>query len=222
MHIKILKLRHFKKLLRFFNKTLRCTPLNLEEMPDCPALFKLYRAFIGTGHERVPGGWIYQGAYYPDYLTMGGASLAIARKAKEYCIGTGLDIGAGFWPFNDSIPIDTEQGPGYGTSIDDIQNNSKDFVFSSHCLEHIDEWEKALDLWISKIKPGGIIFLYLPHPSCKLWHMSNPLMEGIHKWVPDPVIVHNAFTGRGLIVLDKDDGPDHFYSFYICAKKPRQ
>jgi hypothetical protein len=93
-------------------------------------------------------------------------------------------------------------------------------VFSSHCLEHISDWDKALDAWISKVKPGSILFLYLPHPSCKLWHMSNPFMKNIHNWVPDPETVSNAITERGLTIVDRDDGPDHFFSFFVCARKP--
>jgi 2-polyprenyl-3-methyl-5-hydroxy-6-metoxy-1,4-benzoquinol methylase len=88
------------------------------------------------------------------------------------------------------------------------------------CLEHILEWKIALDTWISKIRPGGILFLYLPHPSCKLWHMSNPFTKNIHKWVPDPEPVSKAIIERGLTIIDYDEGPDHFYSFFICARKP--
>lgn len=195
-------------------------PTALEEMPDCPALFHVYRAMIATGHERVPGGWIYEGEFYPDYLTVGGNSFAIRKKALKYCKGKGLDIGAAFWPLPGSTPIDTGQGPGTANKIENVPDGSQDYVFSSHCLEHITEWEPALDLWISRLKAGGILFLYLPHPSCKLWHMSNPFMAGIHKWVPEPETVTNALIKRELAIVEKDDGPDHFNSFFVCARKP--
>jgi len=175
---------------------------------------------VETGHRRVPGGWVYEGEFYPDYLTVGGNSYAIRRTALKYCNGHGLDIGAAHWPLPGATPIDTESGPGTSNRIEDIPNGSQDYVFSSHCLEHILEWEKALDTWIRKIKPGGILFVYLPHPSCKLWHMSNPFMKNIHKWVPDPETISKAMTDRGLTIIDRDDGPDHFYSFYVCARRP--
>ncbi len=204
----------------FFRRLLGFPETLLEEMPDCPALFLNYRNLLLTGHKRVPGGWLYEGEFYPDYLTAGGNTFAIRRTALKYCNGRGLDIGAAYWPLPRSTPIDTETGPGTANRLEDVPANSQDYVFSSHCLEHISEWKKALDVWIGKIKAGGILFLYLPHPSCKLWHMSNPFMKGIHKWVPDPKTIYEALTERGLVVLDKDDGPDHFYSFYICARKP--
>jgi SAM-dependent methyltransferase len=191
----------------------------LEEMPDCPALFHVYRMMIATGHKRVPGGWIYEDEFYPEDLTAGGNSFAIRRTALKYCNGKGIDIGAAFWPLPGSIPIDTEQGPGTANRIEDIPENSQDYVFSSHCLEHIEHWNAALDTWISKLKSGGILFLYLPHPSCKLWHVSNPFMSGIHAWAPTPEIIREALLKRGLTIIDSDDGPDHFYSFFICGKK---
>jgi len=208
--------RRLKQLLR---RLIGEPPILLEKMPDSPALFHIYRTLIATGHKRVPGGWIFDGEFYPDYLTVGGNTFAIRRTAMKYCKGQGLDIGAAYWPFPGSTPIDTEQGPGTANRIEDIPENSQDYVFSSHCLEHIEMWEEALDIWISKLKPQGILFLYLPHPSCKLWHISNRFMAEIHKWVPDPETIHAALIKHKLIIVDKDDGPDHFYSFYICAQK---
>jgi hypothetical protein len=218
----ITMLKQFVRGYKHFWRRLAGDPqVALEKMPDCPALFQIYRSLISTGHIRVKGGWIYEGEFYPDYLTLGGNTFAIQRTALKYCKGQGLDIGASYWPLLGSTPIDTETGPGIANKIEDIRENSQDYVFSSHCLEHIENWEEALDTWVSKIKLGGVLFLYLPHPSCKLWHKSNPFMEGIHKWVPDPEIVQNALTKRGLEVIDKDEGPDHFYSFFICCRKDK-
>jgi len=212
--------RKFCLILRPYLRNLIGDPKHLlEEMPDAPALFYIYRTLIAAGHKRVPGGWIYENEIYPDYLTVGGNAFAIRRTALKYCIGKGIDIGAAFWPLPGSTPIDTEQGPGTVNRIEDIPENSQDYVFSSHCLEHIENWNEALDIWIGKIKNGGVIFLYLPHPTCKLWHVSNPCMSGIHAWVPAPEIIRAALLKRGLTIIDSDDGPDHFYSFYICAKK---
>jgi SAM-dependent methyltransferase len=221
MELMLKRLRRMRRGLRPFLRKFAGVPQTLlEEMPNCPALFITYRNLIATGHKRVPGGWIYEGEYYPDYLTLGGASFAIHRTAQKYCRGQGLDIGAGYWPLRGSTPIDTELGLGTENKIEHIPENSQDYVFSSHCLEHIREWQKTLDSWISKVKPGGILFLYLPHPSCKLWHMSNPLMASMHKWVPTPGVIERDLRTRGLEVVDKDEGPDHFYSFYVCARKP--
>ena len=62
-------------------------------MPDHPAIFDQYRVLLETGHKRVLGGWMYEGAFYPDYLTVGGCSIAIQRTASRWCKGRGLDMG---------------------------------------------------------------------------------------------------------------------------------
>ena len=193
----------------------------LEEMPNSPELFKHYRLLLKTGHTRVPGGWIYDGEFYPDYITVGGNALAILPTAKKYCYGHGLDIGANYWPFPGSTPIDIERGPGLKNRIEDIPSGSQDYVFSSHCLEHIELWRDALSIWASKLKIGGRMFLYLPHSSCKLWHHSNPMMSETHKWAPEAFVIAEELVSLGFAIIAKDDGPDGFYSFYVCGKKVR-
>lgn len=46
-------------------------------------------------------------------------------------------------------------------------DESMDFVFSSHLLEHIEDYEAALAEWWRVIRPGGYLVLYLPH--CDLY-----------------------------------------------------
>jgi SAM-dependent methyltransferase len=46
---------------------------------------------------------------------------------------------------------------------DSFHRESVDAVFSSHCLEHIEDACAALMAWWSLIKPGGHLVLYLPH-----------------------------------------------------------
>jgi SAM-dependent methyltransferase len=207
-----------KWLRRLGRRLLGIPELTLEEMPDAPGLFRQYRALLDSGHQRVPGGWMYDGEFYPDYLTVGGASFAIQRTALKWCKGRGVDIGAGLWPLPGATPIDVEAGPGVSNSLEKIAEGSLDFVFSSHCLEHIADWRPALRAWVGKLHKGGVVFLYLPHPTCKLWLPSNPAMTAHHKWSPTPEIIKQAFAELGLSVVDCDDGPDHFYSFYVCGR----
>jgi len=39
-----------------------------------------------------------------------------------------------------------------------------DYIFSSHCLEHLHDPVKALEYWKEHIRKDGTLFLYLPHP----------------------------------------------------------
>lgn len=189
----------------------------LEEYPDCPYLFHGYRRLLATGHRRVPGGWLWEGRFYPDCLTVGGASFFIRRRALCWCQGQGLDIGAGHWPLPGAQPVDPAVYPD-GLRLDQVPPASQDYVFSSHCLEHIADWQSALAQWAGKLKPGGILFLYLSHPDCGLWRMENPFMAGHHRWVPDPATVKTALGQLHLQVVDSDDGPDEMMGFWVCAQ----
>src|SRR3984957_5865152 len=106
-------------------------PEPLENLPDSPDLFRVYRTWLAQpGVTRKPGGWEYKGKFYPDYLTMGGACHAIFREALKYCKGDGIDVGAGVWPLPGAVPVDIWRGPGATTNIDEISAGSRDFVFS--------------------------------------------------------------------------------------------
>jgi SAM-dependent methyltransferase len=191
----------------------------LEEEPNCPGLFHQYRELLATEHRRVPGGWEWDGKFYPDHLTVGGASFGAFRAAARWCRGEGLDIGAGGWPFPGSKPIDPGWYPG-GLTLDEVAADSQDYVFTSHTLEHIKDWRGAIEAFLSKVKPGGVLFIYLPHPECGLWRMENPFMMRHHFWVPEPAVVKEALGSLGLEVLEYDDGPDVMMSFFICVRKP--
>lgn len=192
----------------------------LESLPDAPDLFLAYRGFSRHPDlQRSPGGWLYKGNFYPDYLTVGGASHTIFRTALRHCSGKGIDVGAGYWPLPGSIAVDLYRGEGLARSLDDFDDGSLDFVFSSHCLEHIAEWRPALLQWTSKLKAGGIIFLYLPHPSCAIWHPGSPMVGDVHKWIPELETVASCLKELGCDIVASDDGPDAMCSFYICARK---
>jgi len=103
----------------------------------------------------------YKGELYPEYLSKGNAVSFIIEKAKLYCKGKGIDIGADKWPFPGAIPIQNEKHQN-AYKLDRFDDESLDYVFSSHCLEHLHKWQAALKLWIGKLKINGIIFLYLP------------------------------------------------------------
>jgi SAM-dependent methyltransferase len=116
------------------------------------------------------------------------------------------------------VPVDIERGPGTNQKLDDIAAASQDFVFSSHCLEHIGAWEDALRAWISKLKPGGRLFLYLPHPTCAIWRPGSPFVGDGHKWAPSPEVIKSAMIALGGRVIACDDGPDAMQSFFVCAE----
>jgi len=160
----------------------------------------------------------YKGELYPEYLSNGNAVSYIADFAKEHCRGKGLDIGSSKWPLEGSIAVENDKELN-AFKLDLFENNSLDYIFSSHCLEHIENWQDALSLWIKKIKEGGIIFLYLPHQSMGLWSPGGPWVEDEHKWAPSYQVINGFLESKGLDIIDYNNSKDKYYSFYIIAKK---
>jgi hypothetical protein len=163
----------------------------------------------------------YKENLYPEYLHKGNAASFIVDKAKKYCNGRGIDIGADQWPFSGAIPIYNEKHQN-AYKLDGFQANSLDYVFSSHCLEHLDKWQDALGLWITKIKVNGVLFLYLPHIDMLLWRPGAPWVYEGHKWSPTCEAIISFLSSNGMEVIEHNPEKDKYWSFHIVAKKARQ
>jgi SAM-dependent methyltransferase len=57
--------------------------------------------------------------------------------------------------------------------IYNVKNESYDFLFSSHSLEHIANPLKAINEWLRIIKNGGYIIIIVPEKSCCFDHKRN-------------------------------------------------
>ena len=124
----------------------------------------------------------YKGGKYPEYLRQGDACRHIAATAAHFCRGRGLDVGAGKWPLPGAIPVDTVRG-GDAMNLPAGQFN---YVFSSHCLEHLPNPVAAIEHWKTRLAPGGVLFLYLPHPDMEYWLPQN-CRKHLHSWRPHEV-----------------------------------
>jgi SAM-dependent methyltransferase len=115
----------------------------------------------------------FKGEYYPEFQTKGNASQFAIPFAAHFCNGNGYDIGfcKEEWKFPGAIGIDECLNDGYNAN--NLPNEQVDYIYSSHCLEHVDNWTITLEYWIKCIKPGGILFLYLPDFSQKYWRPWN-------------------------------------------------
>lgn len=47
------------------------------------------------------------------------------------------------------------------------------YIFSSHCLEHVPNWVDVLNYWYERLENNGILFLYLPDYSQEYWRPWN-------------------------------------------------
>lgn len=72
-----------------------------------------------------------------------------------------LDIGAGPDPVTpDAVSFDIEAGD--ANFITAFEPASFDLVYSSHCLEHLDDPRRTIQNWWSLVKPGGHLFVIVP------------------------------------------------------------
>jgi SAM-dependent methyltransferase len=113
----------------------------------------------------------FNGKLYPKFQASGNAARFVIPFAQEVCKGYGLDIGYGKleWKFPDAIGIDKGK-----FNAMNLPEGLWDYIFSSHCLEHIKErWDWVLNYWAENLRPGGTMFLYLPHPDQEYWLPYN-------------------------------------------------
>lgn len=160
----------------------------------------------------------YEGELFPDHLMHGNAQSYISEKALSFCKGSGIDVGADRWPFSNARPVRNLPNEN-AYKLDGIPNDSLDYVFSSHCLEHLTRWQEALKLWISKLKSGGTLFLYLPHKSMKLWNPGSPLVLDGHQWQPDIETLLPFLDTAGMDIVEHNPDRDVYWSFHIVARK---
>ncbi len=134
----------------------------------------------------------YRGATYPTYLRDGDGQRWIAGLAKHFCRGVGLDVGSGAWPLPGAHPIDLKRG----TDANALPEGIWDYVFSSHCLEHLTNPIAALEHWLTRIRPGGVLFVYLPHPDMTYWKPQH-CRKHLHSWAPAQMA--EIFRDLGLV-----------------------
>ena len=80
---------------------------------------------------------------------------------KRIFVGKGIDIGCGSDPiYPDARPFDVADGD--ANKITRHVSETFDYVFSSHCLEHMVDPFDALREWWSLVKPGGYLYAAVP------------------------------------------------------------
>jgi len=106
----------------------------------------------------------------------GGASLSMQRRtldsrfARRYFVGHGIDVGGG----HDSLDQFVELFPliknvfvydkahGDAQKLDNVDDAAFDFLFSSHCLEHLYDPVEAMRNWIRVVRSDGHLVICVP------------------------------------------------------------
>lgn len=89
---------------------------------------------------------------------------------RRYFVGSGVDIGgkpdplalyAEFFPLMTAVRTwDLEDGD--AQFMASVSDDFFDFVYSSHCLEHLNDPVEGLNNWLRVVKPGGHIIFAVP------------------------------------------------------------
>lgn len=165
-------------------------------------------------------------------------SAKIASIAVPYLQGVGLDIGAGMspvWP--SAIAIDNghhfgERSAGIrgdGADLAMFADESLDYVFSSHTLEHFQRAKVPAILaeWSRVLKVGGHLVLYLPsanlYPRCgeegaNPDHKWDILPRDVEDILEQQTIGAEAAHGWELLESEERNGTNE-YSLFIVARK---
>lgn len=163
----------------------------------------------------------HNGIQYPKHESEGNAARWIMPMALHYCKGYGVDIGCNReeWALPGAKLVDPVFGFGFHAMKLPLDINEPisqfDYIFSSHCLEHVKEnYYDILDYWLSVIRIGGILFLYLPHKSQTYWHPSSN-RKHIHSFDGSEIGDYLRSLGHKVFV----GGCDANHSFVVICEK---
>ena len=158
----------------------------------------------------------FNGELYPAFQAEGNAAQFAIPFAKHVCQGKGVDVGCNRleWAFPGAIPVDPiingHDALNFPEDAIDL-----DYVFSSHCLEHVYDWVDVLDYWTDRLKSGGVLFLYLPDYSQQYW---RPWHNKKHLNIFTPQILTDYLKDRGYEGIFSS-GVDLNNAFMIMGSK---
>ena len=141
---------------------------------------------------------------YPAFQGKGNAAQFAIPYAKHVCNGVGYDIGCckDEWKFPGATPIDLDYPDEWHAN--NLPDGEVDYIFSSHCLEHVTDWVRTLDYWTQHIKIGGTLFLYLPHRDQVYWRPWNNTKHN-HMFSPCDIVMYMMDNGYKNIFHSERD-----------------
>jgi SAM-dependent methyltransferase len=161
---------------------------------------------FGAGIKKNYYKWQYLRGKRPKVVAE--TSKAFARREREdffkkYCSGQGLDIGfGGDLIVSNAKGYDFEHGD--AQFLAKIKDETYDFVYSSHTLEHLDDVVLALKNWYRVLKKSGYLILYIPHRD--LYEKKQTLPSRFNEG-------HKHF-----FLLEKDEEPDTYGIIPLIAR----
>lgn len=136
-------------------------------------------AFLSPGHQNVR-----------ECSKSIGRRLSDSNYVRKYFVGDGIDIGGKpdplglyqeFFPLMRSVRMwDWEDGD--AQFMEGVPDGSFDFVFASHCLEHLVDPATGLRNWLRILKPGGHLVISVPDEDMYEQGAFPSTFNRDHKW----------------------------------------
>lgn len=163
----------------------------------------------------------------------GNESAKIRWELVPYTRGRGLDLGCGpekAFPhfigvdnYTDTQLFGIQMKPDVVcnvTKLDVFGSASMDFIYSSHCLEHIEDHKSTLKEWWRVVRPGGYLILYLPHKEFYP-NIGQPggNVDHKHDFLPADIIDAMREVGAWDLMRNEERNQDREYSFFQVYRK---
>lgn len=144
----------------------------------------------------------------------------------KYMSGNGIDIGYKgehgddtILPAPNCIGVDLDY-PGYDGKTLPFSNESLDFVYASHVLEHIENYKEAIQEWYRVIKNNGYIIIAVPHKF--LYERKETLpsewnLEHLRFYTPQTLCreIEESLIPNSYRIVHLRDNDDN-YNYSIC------
>ncbi len=152
-------------------------------------------------------------AFLPNVPGVTGISiqrrLADSRFATRYFRGHGIDIGGSpdslaaykeLFPLIQNVFV-YDQPYGDGQILDNVPDAMFDFLYSSHCLEHLRDPREALMNWIRVVKPEGHLVVTVPDEDLYEQGIWPSRLNSDHK-ISFTIAKSNSWSPVSVNVLD--------------------
>jgi SAM-dependent methyltransferase len=149
---------------------------------------------------------------------------------KRYCRGKGLEVGPGKAPYSlrrETVYLDRFKvhagRPARADVLADaghvpFRDSSFDHLISSHCLEHCADTLAVLSDWVRVVRPGGILFLILPHGE-RTFDRGRPLTPLEHH-IEDRERAVGPLDPAPWAEFERFSIPQHRHAWLAEARKP--